>query len=64
MDDVEDAYRQAGLIHLCPGPRPRSGIRGFGEALDHEEDCGDLDDIAPPPIDAVERADAACDARE
>jgi len=33
------------------------------EHVDHEEDCGDLDDIAPPPIDAVERADAAYDAR-
>ena len=28
-----------------------------------EEDGGDLDDIAPPPIDAVDRADAAYDAR-
>ncbi len=28
-----------------------------------EEDGGNLDDIAPPPIDAVDRADAAYDAR-
>ena len=28
-----------------------------------EEDGGDLDDIAPPQIDAVDRADAAYDAR-
>ena len=33
------------------------------EHVDHEEDCGDLDDIAPSPIDAVDRADAASDAR-
>jgi ParB family chromosome partitioning protein len=28
-----------------------------------EGDGGDLDDIAPPPVDAVDRADAAYDAR-
>ncbi|HKI16017.1 MAG TPA: hypothetical protein VKA12_13620, partial [Roseiarcus sp.] len=33
------------------------------EHLDHEEDCSGLDDIAPSPIDAVDRADAASDAR-
>jgi hypothetical protein len=33
------------------------------QRVDLEEDGSDLDDIAPPPIGAVDRADAAYDAR-